>query len=533
MEKKKVKKVLPLLMAATVVFSGFSTAWAEEPSGEQGLGQANEVEMSGEPEVSTEPETSMEPEEPEISEEPETPTEPETPEVPTEPETPEEPEIPADPETPTKPEEPEISEEPETPTEPETPEGSTEPETPEEPEIPAEPETSTEPEEPEISEEPETPTVPEIPSEPDNGSDEETKPIAPSPSVPQTGWNPQVLPVTGNQKERFLEEFTPSERLIPKVLRIKYSTDMPLENIPPFITTEMITGALKVQDEYGYPASVTIAQVIQESGFGKYGPYGEKGQGLSYLAFQYNNLFGVKGTGPAGSVQMKTGEETEEGRSYTIRAGFRMYHTYSESMEDRAKLLKEVYSDLIEGVTDANTFAMRIGSRWATDVDYGKSLIRQMETYDLYRLDRMTLETFDSLLGEFADPCPGSQVTSRFGWRQWSHSYHKGIDLGTGSENIPTYAVAAGTVIEAGWGGSAGNWIIIDHGEGIVTKYMHHSEMYVKEGDRVEKGEQIGLSGTTGRSTGNHLHFQLEIDGEAIDPEPYLFPEESGLNSQD
>ena len=156
---------------------------------------------------------------------------------------------------------------------------------PEEPEIPAEPETPTEPEEPEISEKPETPT------EPDNGSDEETKPIAPSPSVPQTGWNPQVLPVTGNQKERFLEEFTPSERLIPKVLRIKYSTDMPLENIPPFITTEMITGALKVQDEYGYPASVTIAQVIQESGFGKYGPYGEKGQGLSYLAFQYNNLF--------------------------------------------------------------------------------------------------------------------------------------------------------------------------------------------------------------------------------------------------
>ena len=491
MEKKKVKKVLPLLMAATVVFSGFSTAWAEEPSGEQGLGQANEVEMSGEPEVSTEPE---------VPEEPETPTEPETPEVPTKPETPEEPEISAEPETPTEPEEPEISEEPETPTEPEIPEVPTEPETPE---------------------------------EPDNGSDEETKPIAPSPSVPQTGWNPQVLPVPGNQKERFLEEFTPSERLIPKVLRIKYSTDMPLENIPPFITTEMITGALKVQDEYGYPASVTIAQVIQESGFGKYGPYGEKGQGLSYLAFQYNNLFGVKGTGPAGSVQMKTGEETEEGKSYTIRAGFRMYHTYSESMEDRAKLLKEVYSDLIEGVTDANTFAMRIGSRWATDVDYGKSLIRQMETYDLYRLDRMTLETFDSLLGEFADPCPGSQVTSRFGWRQWSHSYHKGIDLGTGSENIPTYAVAAGTVIEAGWGGSAGNWIIIDHGEGIVTKYMHHSEMYVKEGDRVEKGEQIGLSGTTGRSTGNHLHFQLEIDGEAIDPEPYLFPEESGLNSQD
>ena len=336
-----------------------------------------------------------------------------------------------------------------------------------------------------------------------------------------------------NRKEAYYEERTydPSEAFLDQGEKIKYSTDMPLENIPAFITPEMIIGALKVQDEYGYPASVTIAQIIQESGFGIYGPYGDEGQGLSYLAYQYNNLFGIKGTGPAGSVNMKTGEQTKSGESYTIRAGFRVYHTYTEAIDDRAELLSEVYSDLIEGVDDANTFAMRIGSRWATDINYAKNLIHQMETYDLYRLDRMTLGEFSQLLGDFADPCPGAQLTSGFGWREFRNSFHKGIDLGTGNDNIPVYAAAAGTVTTAGWSDSAGYWIVIDHGDGLVTKYMHHKELYVEEGDEVEKGQQIGLSGSTGDSTGNHLHFQLEINGAAVDPLPYLYPEEISPDS--
>lgn len=333
--------------------------------------------------------------------------------------------------------------------------------------------------------------------------------------------------IRDNSRDARYEErsYNPSEAFLERGEKIKYSTDMPLDNIPAFITSEMIIGALKAQDTYGYPASVTIAQIIQESGFGSYGPYGDEGQGLSYLAYQYNNLFGIKGTGPAGSVSMRTGEETSSGERYTIQAGFRVYHTYTEAIEDRAKLLKNSYSDLIDGVNDANTFAIRIGRRWATDIDYAYSLIQQMETYDLYRLDRMTLGEFSELLGGFADPCPGSSITSRFGWREFTNSYHKGIDLGTGTQNIPTYAVAAGTVITAGWNDSAGWWIAIDHGDGLVTKYMHHKELYVEVGDQVEKGQQIGLSGTTGNSTGNHLHFQMEINGAAVDPEPYLFPE--------
>ena len=312
--------------------------------------------------------------------------------------------------------------------------------------------------------------------------------------------------------------------------RVQYNVDVPIKGLPSFITQEMIVGALKSQDEYGYPASVTIAQIIQESGYGTYGPGGNKGQGLSGLAYGYCNLFGIKGSGTAGSVSMRTSEMTKDGKIYSTTCAFRAYNTYSEAIEDRCKVLQNGYGDLISGVNDANTFAMRIGQRWATDLNYGKSLIKLMELYDLYRLDDMTLKDFSAMIGRFADPCPGAVVTSNFGFREFDNKFHKGLDLGTGSENIPTYAAESGTVIFAGYSGSAGNLITIDHGNGLVTKYMHHSEIYVKVGDHVEKGQQIGLSGTTGRSTGNHLHFQVEENGVAVNPLLYL--EGNGTSSE-
>ena len=153
-----------------------------------------------------------------------------------------------------------------------------------------------------------------------------------------------------------------------------------------------------------------------------------------------------------------------------------------------------------------------------------------MERYDLYRLDKMKLSDFNAMIGIFANPCPGAVITSTFGYRTYDNSFHKGLDLGTGSENIPTYAADAGTVIVAGWSDTAGNWVVIDHGNGLVTKYMHHSAIYVEAGQHVEKGQQIGLSGTTGDSSGNHLHFQVEENGVAVDPEPYLWGAEDVQN---
>lgn len=125
--------------------------------------------------------------------------------------------------------------------------------------------------------------------------------------------------------------------------------------------------------------------------------------------------------------------------------------------------------------------------------------------------------------GQFSHPCPSGYITSYFGeYRSPSDPAHKGMDFGTNRVPAPTYAAAAGTVTTAGWSNSAGNWVVINHGNGLVTKYMHHSSLCVSAGQRVEKGQQIGMTGTTGQSSGIHLHFQVELNGRAVDPRNYL-----------
>ena len=87
---------------------------------------------------------------------------------------------------------------------------------------------------------------------------------------------------------------------------------------------------------------------------------------------------------------------------------------------------------------------------------------------------------------------------------------------------VPTYEAADGTVLYAFYSDSAGNWVVINHGNGLVTKYMHHSAIYVSAGQYVTKGQQIGAVGSTGWSTGPHLHFQVEVNGMAVNPRNYL-----------
>ena len=125
--------------------------------------------------------------------------------------------------------------------------------------------------------------------------------------------------------------------------------------------------------------------------------------------------------------------------------------------------------------------------------------------------------------GYFTHPCPGmTYQSSYFGEvRSFDSRPHKGNDYAAPT-GTPTYAAAAGTVITAGWSNSAGNWVVISHGNGLVTKYMHHSSICVSAGQRVEKGQQIGYVGSTGYSTGAHLHFQVELNGTPVNPNNYM-----------
>jgi len=116
-------------------------------------------------------------------------------------------------------------------------------------------------------------------------------------------------------------------------------------------------------------------------------------------------------------------------------------------------------------------------------------------------------------------------VTSNFGWRVHpilgTERFHSGIDFGADYGSI-VYASTQGRVIYADWYGGYGNAVIIDHGNGMTTLYGHCSEIYVKDGDVVAKGQPISAVGSTGFSTGPHLHFELRANGEPIDPAAYL-----------
>jgi murein DD-endopeptidase MepM/ murein hydrolase activator NlpD len=99
---------------------------------------------------------------------------------------------------------------------------------------------------------------------------------------------------------------------------------------------------------------------------------------------------------------------------------------------------------------------------------------------------------------------------------------HPGIDL-AGSYGTPIYATADGVVTRAGWNnGGYGNMVEIDHGRGITTRYGHMSAVLVHEGDHVTRGQQVGRMGSTGRSTGNHLHYEVRIDGRPVNPIPFM-----------
>ena len=118
------------------------------------------------------------------------------------------------------------------------------------------------------------------------------------------------------------------------------------------------------------------------------------------------------------------------------------------------------------------------------------------------------------------------EFTSGFGVRSdpfhAGAAMHPGIDL-AGQYGTPIYATADGTVIRAGWNnGGYGNLVEIDHGRGITTRYGHMSAILVSVGQHVTRGEQVGRMGSTGRSTGNHLHYEVRIDGRAVNPIPFM-----------
>lgn len=128
--------------------------------------------------------------------------------------------------------------------------------------------------------------------------------------------------------------------------------------------------------------------------------------------------------------------------------------------------------------------------------------------------------------GAFLWPCPSSRrVTSDYGNREsptaGASSNHKGIDIGA-SYGADIVAAADGTVVFAGYSSTGGNYVMIDHGGSLYTVYMHASSLNVSKGENVTQGQVIAKVGSTGISTGNHLHFGVSVDGSYVSPWNYL-----------
>lgn len=141
-----------------------------------------------------------------------------------------------------------------------------------------------------------------------------------------------------------------------------------------------------------------------------------------------------------------------------------------------------------------------------------------------------TLKAYDQLRTKtarvpLADPLPGAAITSTFGVRPDPFfrraALHSGVDLAAPTGTL-VHATAGGRVVSAGEAGGYGNMIEIDHGNGFSTRYAHLSQIDVATGDRIKAGQAIGRVGSTGRSTGSHLHYEIRTHETAVDPERYI-----------
>jgi murein DD-endopeptidase MepM/ murein hydrolase activator NlpD len=152
---------------------------------------------------------------------------------------------------------------------------------------------------------------------------------------------------------------------------------------------------------------------------------------------------------------------------------------------------------------------------------YKKKVVVQTVSYGIAPSSMNTSSNVVELGISLIRPVTGT-ITSRFGLR--SRDNHKGLDIGA-SYGTSIYAAASGTVYVSAYGynGGYGNYIILTHENGVQTLYGHCSSLCVEAGEYVTQGQEIAKVGSTGNSTGNHLHFEIRVNGVAQDPQNYVY----------
>jgi murein DD-endopeptidase MepM/ murein hydrolase activator NlpD len=186
---------------------------------------------------------------------------------------------------------------------------------------------------------------------------------------------------------------------------------------------------------------------------------------------------------------------------------------YQAQLAEQQQLIGRLNSN--KQALEAAQFQLEVDSR-----NIGSLIRRQIAAANKARLPY--IGGFGS--GELIYPSDGP-ITSSFGWRRHPilgyARFHAGIDFGASYGSV-IRAAEGGRVIFSGWYSGYGNAVIINHGDGITTLYGHTSKLYVSDGQTVQAGDAIAAVGSTGLSTGPHLHFEVRKNGEPVDPMPYL-----------
>jgi murein DD-endopeptidase MepM/ murein hydrolase activator NlpD len=153
---------------------------------------------------------------------------------------------------------------------------------------------------------------------------------------------------------------------------------------------------------------------------------------------------------------------------------------------------------------------------WKKMDQVGQAAVADQGSMSVPSLKPVANLNFSSFYGVRSDPFRGTAAM------------HAGVDI-PGAMGTPIYATADGIVGRAGWAGGYGNLVELEHGRGLETRYGHLSKILVSPGQHVRRGDQIALMGSTGRSTGSHLHYEVRMDGRAVNPIPYLDTAEQAI----
>ncbi len=193
------------------------------------------------------------------------------------------------------------------------------------------------------------------------------------------------------------------------------------------------------------------------------------------------------------------------------------------------KLPARVRNQAVGGSTDRTAFRSAFSPALVGPEDtFGvlRELLRRLE--DRLRLARTDVDNRSQLAAATPSIWPTrGWFSASFGPRtdpfSGGEEFHSGVDFST-EKGQPVFATAAGTVEAAFFNGAYGNMIILDHGFGLKTRYAHLSGFAVKPGDKIERATVIGYVGATGRATGPHLHYEVLVNGQLVDPIQFLGP---------